>query len=942
MNQPEGSPTPNDPQRSSDALLLLAFLLSGTAGLGYEILWTRLLGVALGSEILAIFGVLAGFFLGLAVGAFALQRRARRARNPLFLFATLELIAAAYAIVSPRLLYWLADSLAAFGGGQSSGLALLRAVAISAISLLPATVCLGGTLAAMVEARRRARPDDPDGRGIGRLYGANTLGAMLGTLVAVYLVLPALGFAAGSFVLALCGAGAAAAALLWGRRVGLAEAPSPVNEEDEPSTSRADALEEEEDDHDDDDDAAKRHGFPRWALFALVFGTGFVGVGFEAVGVKVLAQGLENTIFSFANILAVYLGGTAVGAWLYARFAGQLSARRFAPTLGWLLVWLAVAVVLAAIPLRYSPEILASVAPPSSGYLRQLFGELVIAFTVFGVPTLLMGALFSHIVGALSDRAAGYAYGLNTLGATLAPFVFGLLAVPKMQYTGAYYLAAYGYLALFAVFVIFGRRRLVLLPIAIIAVVALDFAAPASLSLVHPPAGWRLLDRQEGLFGAVLVIEREGAGAAGKLHRRLQLGRRFRMGGQRAFGERRMGHMPLLLSQSRKNVLFLGVGTGATLGATRSYPIERVDAVELVPEIIGALKYFSAINAGIHKDPGVHLHAGDARRFVARAPRQWNLIVADLFHPARDGAAALFSLEHFQTIERKLAPKGVFVQWIPLYQFAPDDLKLVVRTFLAAFEQAHSFIGLYNAQNPIMALVGYRPGPGAARELRIDLEQLRRELKRGGRARYVQDARDLLGSYLLDHAALKRFAGEGPLNTDLTPRLTFSAPIAAYERGDELAWSSLATLLPLRTPCPDSLFGHKGAAADKHRRGVKRWAKAVSLYMEADLMRVRAGAKQYPAGAVRRLLDAYDIEPSFLPSRGLLLSIARGGGPDAARIYRRLMHRTPNSFRVRAAYVGHLKRSGRRAEAQRFQQEMQRVLQRQRQRQQRSQARSPQ
>ncbi|MCK5799874.1 MAG: hypothetical protein KAI47_21940, partial [Deltaproteobacteria bacterium] len=64
---------PTKTSKRGDGLLLLAFLLSGAAGLGYEILWTRLLGIALGSEILAIFGVLAGFFLGLAIGAFALQ-----------------------------------------------------------------------------------------------------------------------------------------------------------------------------------------------------------------------------------------------------------------------------------------------------------------------------------------------------------------------------------------------------------------------------------------------------------------------------------------------------------------------------------------------------------------------------------------------------------------------------------------------------------------------------------------------------------------------------------------------------------------------------------------------------------------------------------------------------------------------------------------------------
>ncbi|MCK5799354.1 MAG: hypothetical protein KAI47_19320, partial [Deltaproteobacteria bacterium] len=398
----------------------------------------------------------------------------------------------------------------------------------------------------------------------------------------------------------------------------------------------------------------------------------------------------------------------------------------------------AVAVILAAIPLRYSAQIVAAVAPPHTSYLRHLLGEWVIALAVFTVPTILMGALFSHIVGALTENATGYAYGLNTLGATAAPFVFGLLAIPKMHYTGAYYLVAYAYLALLAFHLITSRGRLLWIPIAIFLIVGLDFSAPTSLSLVTPPPGWKLLDRKEGLFGAVLVIERAGLSKAeGKLQRRLQVGQRFRMGGLRAFAEHRMGHMPLLMAQHRQRSLFLGVGTGATLGATRAYPISRVDAVELVPEILTALPYFSAINANISRDPSVHFHAGDARRFVASAKQRWNLIVADLFHPARDGAANLFSLEHFRILREKLEPGGIFVQWIPLYQFATVDLRLVIRTFLAAFPEADSFLGIYNAKTPILAIVGYRPGSGSKKAFHIGLARLTREISHAGRDRYV-------------------------------------------------------------------------------------------------------------------------------------------------------------------------------------------------------------
>src|SRR5262245_11711136 len=53
---------------------------SGFAGLGYEIVWTRVLSLALGTEMMAVLGAVTGFFAGLALGAFLLDRRSEERR----------------------------------------------------------------------------------------------------------------------------------------------------------------------------------------------------------------------------------------------------------------------------------------------------------------------------------------------------------------------------------------------------------------------------------------------------------------------------------------------------------------------------------------------------------------------------------------------------------------------------------------------------------------------------------------------------------------------------------------------------------------------------------------------------------------------------------------------------------------------------------------------
>ena len=73
-------------------ILIPIIAASGFAGLGYEIVWTRQLALALGTEMMAVLGAVAGFFGGLALGAFVLDRPIRRAKSPRAAYAALEVV----------------------------------------------------------------------------------------------------------------------------------------------------------------------------------------------------------------------------------------------------------------------------------------------------------------------------------------------------------------------------------------------------------------------------------------------------------------------------------------------------------------------------------------------------------------------------------------------------------------------------------------------------------------------------------------------------------------------------------------------------------------------------------------------------------------------------------------------------------------------------------
>ncbi|MGH7702456.1 MAG: spermidine synthase, partial [Gemmatimonadales bacterium] len=175
--------------------VLVAFAMSGFTALAYEIIWTRQLIIFLKTSIYAFSGMLAVFLCGIALGSLAIGRVVDRLRSPLVVFGVLELGVAAVSVVNLYLFVPLDSNFAARLLGLSS-------VFYATIALvLPLTLMFGmiAPLAAVCYTHTAER----SGSSVGRLYGGNTLGSILGSLVAGFLLVPSLGATHSVMVLAL-------------------------------------------------------------------------------------------------------------------------------------------------------------------------------------------------------------------------------------------------------------------------------------------------------------------------------------------------------------------------------------------------------------------------------------------------------------------------------------------------------------------------------------------------------------------------------------------------------------------------------------------------------------------------------------------------------------------------------------------------------------------
>jgi len=701
-------------RRVRSALVWSVATLSGAAGLGYEMVWTRLLGVALGTEMLAVLGAIAGLFVGLAVGGWWLDGVVRRAARPGRLYALLEATIAIWGLVCTFLLPAVADWLPPrLGSTPAPGLVWVVSFALPSLLLLPATVAMGGTLAAL---DRWIRCVSASERIVAGAYAANTLGAVAGTLLTVTWSFGALGLKGTLVALALLN-GIAAVAAWW-----LDRETAPAAEVGRVSMSGNGRL-----------------------LTSLGI-TGVLGIAVEVIVVRIASQFLSDTIYTFAALLAAYLLGSAAGAAIRQRFTTPASES----TRTVLLVANAAIVLatLCALPM------IARWAQTES--ITDRIGELMIAGLIFLPSALAMGALFADLLEEYGriNGSVGRASAVNALGAALAPALAATVLIPGVGAMSALAVVGTAYVALLPI-----RRQSFAWAAGPVVMGAFLIFKPLPLP-IGLPTGARQVASIEGPMVAASVVD-DALGA-----RYLEVNGHFRMGGTRSErSDFRQAWLPLLLHPHPKDVLYIGVGTGATLSGALLYPDLRVTGVEISEETIALLPYFAVPG---RPDPTPSIVNADGRRYLAAQTNRYDVVVADNFHPALEGSGSLYAVEHFESVRRRIRAGGLFCQWLPLYQLDEQSLRDIARSFLVVFPDASVWLAHYSVRMPMLALCGTEKGAGislAGLGDRLGAPSLRERVQRLEFATPMAVA----GAYLGGPATLSAYVGNGAVNSDDHP-----------------------------------------------------------------------------------------------------------------------------------------------------------------------------
>ncbi len=812
--------------------ILGLFFLSGGCGLIYEIVWTRLLTLVMGSTIYSISTVLTAFMGGLALGSFIAGRIVTARSNGIRLYGILEIIIGVYCLFIPSII----DLFIPFYRSIYPSLAndhflfsLIRFAVSFSILLVPTTL-MGATLPILTGYLAR-RPDRLGGT-IGTVYAVNTLGAVLGSFGAGFLLLPLLGTWHSIVVTGLTNITIGATALLYARRAGRLRADATVPPRDIPVEGEG-----------------RR---PVLTLLLLAFAvSGFAAMVYQVIWTRMLTLMIGSSTYAFSLIVTAFILGIGIGSMALSRFIDRREDLFF----GFALAELVIAASAVAIVFVFGklPFVIVEIIDRYKASFSMIqFIEFALILSLLLVPTTLMGVLFPLVARiytrnlSMVGRAVGNAYAANTLGAIVGSFTAGFLFIPFLGMERGILVALVLNLGIGAVFLFVPRRgniarRAVLCTVWVFCTLGAFIWTPSwnrEWITMGPYMYFTEYQRQLQHWGEDirnqmerynrLIYFREGVSATVSIRKSmtgtlsLQInGKTDASTGPDMATQMLLAHVPMLLNRSPENVLVIGLASGVTVGSVETYPVSKITCVEISPEMIDAAKIFAPYNGSALDDPRLRILIEDGRNHVLLSRESYDVIISEPTNPWISGVGSLFTEEYFRLLDRRLREGGTACVWLQAYGLEPADFRMIARTFLKVFPNASLWEPLIGKDYLLVGTKGpFEIDPDRMEE-RIARPEVGRDLARIG----VRSPLDLLKYFIMGPPRLESFAGNGMIHTDDNSKLEFSTPKSLYENTIP---KQLAAIAPHRES-PVSYADTTGSCFDRDRFESVRKARALAV-----------------------------------------------------------------------------------------------------------------
>jgi spermidine synthase len=735
---------PGQPRRRLDWLVVGVFVASGAAGLIYQVVWSSQLTIVFGNTTEAIGTIITAFMAGLGLGGLAGAYIAPRMRRQLWLYGAVEVAVGALALLVP-VGFQLIDGVyrSAYDTTSAGQLTLVRLL-LTLAAVTPVTFLMGLTLPLltrhMVTSMRNA------GAHMGRLYSANTFGAMAGTLLSGLLLIELFGLSATTHVAVGLNLLAGCTAMILAARRSALSAVSdvPAPSEDREHRPLPSAL------------------APRRALlYAATLVSGFVALSVEVLWTRMMAEGTGSQIYNFVIILAVYLLGIAAGGAIY-RVRSQ--PRRDTPA--------ALAVAFLGVSLCTLLSVPAvTMVLPNVILLRALV--LLPATVCMGYAFPLTARLLTRSP-AHSSQSVGFLYAWNTLGAILGSLAAAFILAATLGTNASILVlgAAEGAMAL--ALVVSGVRALRTLPSRVALAAGALVITPVLLVATGSPLLLTTTEHHLAATGLPFVHTEDRVSTVDALGGPVSDRHLYSSGTSMTailVDTKMMAYIPKVLRPDAKDFLDICFGMGTTFRSALILGM-HTDAVDLSPSGPSMMPVFYSDAEKYLHSPLARIITADGRNYVRLTSRRYDIVSVDPPPPIQSaGASVLYSREFYIDASRALRRDGLMLQWLP-FGVDLDQLREHIRTFRSVFPHVMILMSLRHGGIYMLGSDAPITWDAASVARFLDTPQATADIDGAPDFRYLPKEfwPQLFDSmYWMKDSQIDSFVGDGPMITDDHP-----------------------------------------------------------------------------------------------------------------------------------------------------------------------------
>jgi spermidine synthase len=728
----------------------------------------------MGNTHYSIATVLTAFMGGLALGSFFGGKIIDRAFNPLAAYAILEAGIGIYCLLIPSfielafpLFQWVYLNL----GDSYTQTSLVRFLVCGVLLVIPATF-MGATLPVL--SKLVSRDEGYIGKDVGTLYSINTFGAVVGAWASAFIFMRLLGVQTTIGVAAATNIGIAVIIYL------LFKPPLKEQLEFPTPTERVPPLQKQE------------------ILILLSFAfAGLIALVYQMAWTRILSLLLGSSVYAFSLILTVFILGLALGTMTASRYLSKLNN---------LVKSYGVTQLIIGFSALFIVPLFARI-PFSNRWIYENWGQQFDLMqgsnflTIFGllfIPTFFMGAQFPIVIKIMATKLAtvgqnvGRTYACNAFGTIIGSFLAGFVFIPLLGLQTTILTAVFLNVLLGMALLIFGAQlsfnwKMYFLPgVFIVYLLVANAIAPWDKSVISSGSfmPYRIGDLKEAeLKKNKILFFKEGMhttvttelSASGNIFLRVN----GKTDASLALDMRTQllsGYLPMLFHTNPKSTLVIGQGSGITLGAVEQFPVDKINLVEISPAVIEGSRFFDPFNHDALNDKRLTVLLEDGRNHIALSNNTYDVIVSEPSNPWISGVGALFTVDFFELLKKRLNPGGLACIWVHT-NMSPDNFKSIVRSFTDKFP----FVTMWEsiAGDDYLLI-------GSEDEYGLSFEKAQKYLANKITGKDfsgigIRNVPDLMSLMIMSREKLVEFSKNAPLHTDDNSLLEFNAPEYVYK-----------------------------------------------------------------------------------------------------------------------------------------------------------------